>query len=132
MKNVKKKKKKGGRPELSNDLALSKVVNFRLTPKKFQELKELSKGFGSVSDFVKHKIFSDNYFKLSPKEYFASMDKVNYQLYKIGNNINQVAKLANQKGMSKEVLEAFNLLLAEVKEQEQKIININQKFLGKT
>lgn len=71
-----------------------KQIHFRLSEPEFLNVENEAKKFGlSASEFSKrltlHKKFKQ------PKINFAEAKKMNYQLSKIGNNLNQITKRLN-------------------------------------
>jgi len=95
----------------------------RFTQEEKIMLLDRSKGYKSVSDYIRQRIFKNGKSLLNPVEFIRVLDEATLEMKRVGVNINQFAKRANQKkeiSGSKE-LDDYNKLLSEYLEIEKKI-----------
>ena len=91
----------------------NKTISFRLTPTEKEKLNSLVKEYQvkNISDFIRQVILTGK-FKTTQAQ--QNYERLLYEINKIGNNINQIAKLCNiNKNVDIKVLEQ----LAKIEEE---------------
>ena len=103
--------KKGGRPEMEEDLKRNRKIIFRLTNKEFKTIEERMQIYGikKISNYLRIMIF--------PKEYknkirLSKEDKLLFEINKIGVNINQIAKRINANNLTELRTEELKYLIS--------------------
>lgn len=133
-----KMKRKTGRPELLDEQKSTEIVKFRCSRSEKEELKKIAKTYNlSVSQYLLKKGLNE---KIIPNriELIASLDTLNLEIHKGGNNINQLARHANRikniDGLDQSLFLNYNLLLSDyVKKIEsiKSVINSIYRELSK-
>jgi len=98
-------------------------VEFSCTVEEAEMLAKAAKGYRSISAYIRQRIFKNGKSLLNPVEFIRVLDEATLEMKRVGVNINQFAKRANQKkeiSNSKE-LDDYNKLLSEYLEIEKKI-----------
>ena len=103
--------KKGGRPEMEEDLKRNRKIIFRLTNKEFKTIEERMQidGIKKISNYLRIMIFpkeSKNKIRLSKE------DKLLFEINKIGVNINQIAKRINANNLTELRTEELKYLIS--------------------
>jgi len=77
---------------------LTKYLRVRLTDEEYKKLQALTikYQFDTISDFVRHYLFSDRKNLIDPKAYLQGMNELTVAVNRVGNNINQYAKFMNK------------------------------------
>ena len=80
-----------------NDEKRTELISFRLTPTEKDKLSDLVKEYQvkNISDFIRQVILTGK-FKTTKEQ--QNYERLLYEVNKIGNNINQIAKLCNIQG----------------------------------
>ncbi|MGX1753434.1 plasmid mobilization protein [Sphingobacterium sp. NPDC055346] len=92
-------------------------VAFRLSDIEFEKLRKEFKEFGynKMSDFARFKLLlevssSENF--LVSKDLKTELKEFNYQINKVGNNINQITKAVHSQGISNDLaLDELNMMM---------------------
>jgi hypothetical protein len=71
------------------------VVRFRCSESDYKRIKQLSKPYGSMSNFIRKIIFSDKKVFIDPKTFIQGIDALTTSVNRAGNNVNQIAKFYN-------------------------------------
>jgi hypothetical protein len=76
---------------------LTKYLRVRFTETEYNKLQRMVKQneLGTVSNFVRQYLFSDNKVLIDPKTFLKGVDALTASVNKVGNNINQIAKFLN-------------------------------------
>lgn len=108
------------------------TMRFRCTQAEKEMFLKESKGFKSFSDFIRKRTLNKGSSQVNPVEFIKIIDELSFEIKKIGNNINQFAKYANQikDTPSENVLRDYNSLLNQYVENEKKLITTFRKVLN--
>jgi hypothetical protein len=110
MENLSIQKNKGGRPKVDDFNKKSQVISVRYTETELATIEVKSKmAAKSVRDFIRESALNSEVKSKISVEQFSEIKKINL----IGNNLNQLTKLAYQRGYDKEA----NLEFCELKEK---------------
>ena len=67
----------GGRPNKSEDKLKSKQVHLLLTRDEYEKLKKLSRGFTSMSDFIRCRLFYNSTFQqVQPEDFINAINEL--------------------------------------------------------
>jgi hypothetical protein len=91
---------------LSNDL--SRRIEIRATPEQFEQIHSKANAAGlTVSDYLRQ-VGATGSVVINHQD--EQINELNYQLIRIGTNLNQLAKLANSKGeiITRKILPVLN------------------------
>jgi ABC-type transporter Mla subunit MlaD len=129
------KKKNYGRKPLPSGAALDQSIKFWVTGTEKQNLEKLAQTAGvSLSQFCRGKIFDAvPLYRANPRELIQMVNKLSAEIHPVGNNINQLARLANAAAKSGAAsgpaLEEMNRLLSRFTAQQAVIAEAFLKFL---
>jgi len=70
-------------------------VTLRFTKTEYKRLENMAKPFGTMSKFIRTHIFSDKKTIIEPKAFLKGIGELSKSINRIGNNINQIARLLN-------------------------------------
>lgn len=110
------KRKKGGRPLLAEDQKMTEKITLRCTKKDKEMLKEIAVICNlTLSEYLTKKGLDERIVENRIK-ILESLNTVQLELARGGNNINQLAKHANQikkiDGLDEKMMFSYNLLLS--------------------
>ena len=109
----------------------TKVYQLRLTEKELSELREKASNFNTVADYLKAAIAEFSAFGV--KEYIDMLNDVaskfqtlKYELSKIGTNLNQSVKRANELAVAGNLSEAYikNVLYPTIEDTKKRMTEI--------
>ncbi|WP_026715228.1 plasmid mobilization protein [Flavobacterium daejeonense] len=131
-------KKKVGRPELEEEDKATEIIKFRCSKSEKDILKKNAKSYNlSLSQYLIKKGLDEKIIS-NRIELISSLDALNLEIHKGGNNINQLAKHANRiknvGGLDQSLFLNFSFLLSDyVKKVEsiKSIINSIYRELSK-
>lgn len=114
---------KGGRGKKAVKKNRIKRIELRFREDEYDLLIENSKSYKSTSEYIRARLFKKGSSIPNPIELLKSLDNVNVEMKRVGNNINQLAKYVNQrKGItSDELILEYEKLLNEYVELQQKL-----------
>jgi len=106
-----KKPNKGGRPKLDSTIKKSELISVRVTELEFATIQAKAEiASKSVSDFIREMALKGEVKAgISAKQ----MDEIR-KINGVGNNVNQLAKLAHRYGYSDETHREFNSLINQI------------------
>lgn len=104
----------------------------RLTEQEANQLLEISKSYKTPSEFIRARIFRSGSQIVDPKELIRSVDEVTASMNRIGNNINQFAKYANQRrGIDNDsIMKEYTSLLGAYIQEEKKLEILYRKIMA--
>lgn len=91
-----------------------------------------SKNHKSYADYMRRCLFSKGKELLNPIEFIRAIDEVTIEMKRIGNNINQFAKYANQRSSVNEdhIIEEYNKLLTKYIKVEKRLEILYRKLIA--
>ena len=106
-----KKSNKGGRPRLDSTVKKSELISVRVTELEFATIQAKAEvASKSVSDFIREMALKG---EVKAGISANQMDEIR-KMNGIGNNVNQLAKLAHRYGYSDEIHREFNTLINQI------------------
>jgi|SRR5690606_9300096 len=114
---VKKAHYKGGRPVKTSGKRIH-VIKAKLTDAELEQLLYLQRESGlKRTELIRKRVLSSKFLTINTSEIIALFDPIGTELGRAGNNINQLARYANQlhkqHKLDPEILTVFNSLLTE-------------------
>jgi len=73
----------------------TKRVTLRFTKTEYQKLESMAEPFGTMSKFIRTLILSDKKTIIEPKAFLKGIGELSISINRVGNNINQIARLLN-------------------------------------
>lgn len=74
-----------------------KTIRFRCTEEEAELIYQYAQNSQSVSEYIRSRIFKRGSSVLNPIEFIRVLDEICIEMKRVGNNINQFAKYANQR-----------------------------------
>jgi hypothetical protein len=112
------------RPNKKEEDLKYKRVTLRFTESEYDSLKNLV-GEGSLSDYIRKTLFSTKPIVLNSRDLLSELREIASERKKIGINLNQLAKYANQlqiiNAVNKGVMDDLNKYLGELIQVERKV-----------
>ena len=117
----------------------NRMMKVYFTEQEFAHVRELVLALGMKrTEFVRMRVLKQSsQIMFSAKELIAQLDLLGAELARIGNNINQLARYANVLSkralLSPQIIERYNVLLAEYLKTQQRIeINLRKLIRSMT
>lgn len=109
-----------------------KVILFRCTEEEAKIILEEAKKFKSVSDYLRRRVFKHGASLINPVDLIRVLDEQSREMKYIGNNINQFAKYANQRGQiaNDEIQKEFNTVFKSYVNIAEKILSAYRKIIS--
>lgn len=109
-----------------------KTLRFRCTNDEYQLILNQSKDHKSYADYIRTCIFGRGKAFIDAKEFIRSIDEVSLEMRRVGNNINQFAKYANQRKMVEGdiLLSEYNKLLSDYIKLEIRLEKLYRKLIS--
>ncbi|BAD51329.1 plasmid mobilization protein [Bacteroides fragilis] len=110
----------------------NKRLWIRVSDEEYQQMVEASKGHKSCADYIRKRIFGKGKDIINPVEFIRAIDEVSLEMKRIGKNINQFARYANErKSVDGDFLmEEYNKLLSDYIKKEQKLEVLYRKIIA--
>lgn len=106
-------------------------IEIRLTTEEKEQIIKDAGGTQKVSSYIRRKLLGKGSQLINPVDLIKHADQVTYQINKIGNNINQLAKYANQrKETDDQILQNFNKHLNEYVKQQKELEKVYRKIIA--
>lgn len=92
------------------EVVKSRIIKIRVSQEEYDTIQAEAKKFKSISDFVRRRVLRKGANLINPVELIRVLDEQSRETKYIGNNINQFAKYANQRGQmaNDEIQKEFN------------------------
>lgn len=105
----------------------------RVTEEEYNSLKEMAKPAKSMSDYMRRVLFDNSINAQDPVRVLGLLEEHITEIKHIGNNINQLAKHANQRGMinSDALYSEFLKTFKEYNKKQGEMISVYKKIIGK-
>lgn len=110
----------------------TKVIRWRCTENEYELIALQSKQFRSSSEYIRKALLGKGTTLINTVEYLRALNAISIEMKRIGNNINQFAKYANQRREVGEdrVIDDYNKLIGELIRIERELIMLYRKIIA--
>lgn len=112
----------------------SKIIMLRLTEAEYATINEMI-GDKPTSSYIRKVVFSKKPIVLNSKEFLSELKEIAIERKRIGNNLNQLAKYANQlmmvNSINKGVIDDLNRNIGELIQAEKLVSKAVKDLIGR-